>query len=308
MVESGFIRCNWHCCGQLFYPLHRTSKKVSRQLQRPAKYNLREFRLELARNIIDLPKFGPSPPLYVNPSRELAPVGTFDVQHCPAFVDDRRDCVVCKKRDGVRRPVFSTCSAPQCEGKYQCHQGEELLSSVPHQAVSFPPVTWALPPWLRLGTGKCFLFILSLDLKNNNYEKKIILYNYHEYMYWPYWLLWSDTDRFSFQEGSLSSFRRWQGWEVGAPFFFFFWLYLIRTSSKETHLNQNELNVRKIMQIFSSSICAPYNVFYPLYLLYCTQICRVCQQYPKEIVHCLFVCSLLTPGLFSSWNNENKLC
>ncbi|KAK2557989.1 hypothetical protein P5673_019557 [Acropora cervicornis] len=111
------------------------------QPQRPAKYNLREFRLELARNIIDLPKFGPSPPLYVNPSRELAPVGTFDVQHCPAFVDDRRDCVVCKKRDGVRRPVFSTCSAPQCEGKYQCHQGEELLSSVPHQAVSFPPVT-----------------------------------------------------------------------------------------------------------------------------------------------------------------------
>ena len=40
------------------------------------------------------------------------------MQHCLVFVDDRRDCVVCKKRDGVRRLVFSTCSAPQCEGKY----------------------------------------------------------------------------------------------------------------------------------------------------------------------------------------------
>ena len=102
----------------ILFTEHRRKFPDNEQLQRPAMYNLREFRLELARNIIDLPKFGPSPPLYVNPRRELVPVGTFDVQHCPVFVDDRRDCVVCKKRDGVRRLVFSTCSAPQCEGKY----------------------------------------------------------------------------------------------------------------------------------------------------------------------------------------------
>ena len=103
----------------------------------------------------------------------------------------------------------------------------------------------------------------------------------------------------------LSGDGRGERW---VPHSFFVWLYLIRTS-KETHLNQDELKVRKIiMQIFPSSICALYNVFYPLYLLYCTQICRICQQYPKEIVHCLFVYSLLTPGLFSSWNDENKLC
>ena len=42
---------------------------------------------------------------------------------------------------------------------------------------------------------------------------------------------------------------------MGAPSFF---LNLIRTSSKETHPKQDELKVRKIMWIFSSSICALY--------------------------------------------------
>ena len=35
--------------------------------------------------------------------------------------------------------------------------------------------------------------------------------------------------------------------------------------------------VRKIMQIFSSSICALYiSAVPPIYLLYCSQICRIC--------------------------------
>ena len=41
----------------------------------------------------------------------------------------------------------------------------------------------------------------------------------------------------------------------GCPILFF---YLLRTSSKEAHLNQDELKVRKIMWIFTSSICALY--------------------------------------------------
>ena len=102
----------------ILFTEHRRKFPDNEQLQRPAKYNLRELRLALARNIIDLHKFGPFPPVYVNPRRQQAPRWDFDVEHCPVFVDERRDCVVCKKRDGVRRLVFSMCSAPQCQGKH----------------------------------------------------------------------------------------------------------------------------------------------------------------------------------------------
>ena len=40
------------------------------------------------------------------------------MKHCPIYVDEKRDCVVCKKRDGVTRQVYSLCSAPQCQGKH----------------------------------------------------------------------------------------------------------------------------------------------------------------------------------------------
>ena len=86
-----------------------------KRLQRPARYDLRDFRVELVRNIADLPKFG-SPPLYISLGRPKAPRGEFEVEHCPIYVDEKRDCVVCRKRDGVRRQVYSMCSAPQCQG------------------------------------------------------------------------------------------------------------------------------------------------------------------------------------------------
>ncbi|XP_015754845.1 PREDICTED: piggyBac transposable element-derived protein 4-like [Acropora digitifera] len=88
-----------------------------KRLQRPARYDLRDFKVELVRNIADLPKFG-SPPLYINLGRPKAPRGEFEVEHCPIYVDEKRDCVVCRKRDGVRRQVYSMCSAPQCQGKH----------------------------------------------------------------------------------------------------------------------------------------------------------------------------------------------
>ena len=81
------------------------------RLQRPPSYNLRDFQVELARNIASLPKFG-SPPLYSRVGRPQAPRGDFEVEHCPIYVDEKRNCVVCKKRDGVRRQVYSLCSAP----------------------------------------------------------------------------------------------------------------------------------------------------------------------------------------------------
>ena len=51
-------------------------------------------------------------------------------------------------------------------------------------------------------------------------------------------------------------FQEMAGVRGGCPILFFF--NLIRTSSKETHLKQDEPKVRKIMRIFSSSICALY--------------------------------------------------
>ena len=70
------------------------------------------------------------------------------------------------------------------------------------------------------------------------------------------WLLWSDTNGFFFFKGAvchLSGDGRGERW---VPHSFFF--YLLRTSSKEAHWNQDELKVRKIMRIFTSSICAIY--------------------------------------------------
>ena len=117
----------------ILFTEHRRKFPDNERLQRPAKYDLREFWLELARNIINLPKFGPSPPpLYVNPRRQQAPPGEFDVEHCPVYVDERGDCVVCRKRDGVPRQVYSMCSAPHCQGKHMHITKEKNCFQVLH--------------------------------------------------------------------------------------------------------------------------------------------------------------------------------
>ena len=101
----------------IIFKEHQARFPEDERLQRPARYDLKDFWAELARDIADLLTHG-SPPLYTNVGRARAPRGEFEVEHCPIFVDVKRDCVVCRKRDGVRRQVYSLCSAPQCQGKH----------------------------------------------------------------------------------------------------------------------------------------------------------------------------------------------
>ena len=79
------------------------------RLQRPTRYDLRDFRVELSRNIVSLPKFG-SPLLYANVGRPPLPIGEFEVEHCPIYVDEKKECVVCKKRGGVIGGKFTPCA------------------------------------------------------------------------------------------------------------------------------------------------------------------------------------------------------
>ena len=71
----------------------------------------------------------------------------------------------------------------------------------------------------------------------------------------------------------LSGDGRGERW---APHSFFFLFFLIRTSSKSTHLKQDELKVRKIMRISYFSICALYiSAVLPIFVFF-SQICRIC--------------------------------
>ena len=59
----------------------------------------------------------PPPPVQTR-VRPQPPMGRFDVKHCPIFLDVKKDCVVCAKRERVRTRVFTSCGAPQCRGKH----------------------------------------------------------------------------------------------------------------------------------------------------------------------------------------------
>ena len=53
------------------------------------------------------------------------------MEHCPVFVDVKR-VRECKKRDGVKRQVYSLCSAHQCQGKHMLIAKEKNCFQVFH--------------------------------------------------------------------------------------------------------------------------------------------------------------------------------
>lgn len=42
----------------------------------------------------------------------------FESAHIPIFVEGKKNCVVYYKNEQMQRQVYSTCSAPSCEGKH----------------------------------------------------------------------------------------------------------------------------------------------------------------------------------------------
>ena len=82
-------------------------------LRQPAKYSLASYQEELIRNICDLPAVDRPP---TNESVRPSTLGAFDVTHSPIFLDVKRQCVVCVREGRGRFNVYSSCSAPQCQG------------------------------------------------------------------------------------------------------------------------------------------------------------------------------------------------
>ena len=80
-------------------------------LRQPARNSLASYREELVRNICNLPDRACPP---TNESISDRNVGAFHLNHCPIFLDVRKQCV--EGRGHVF--VFSSCSAPQCQGLY----------------------------------------------------------------------------------------------------------------------------------------------------------------------------------------------
>ena len=87
------------------------------QLKRPPRYDLQSFREELVRNICDLPPRD-QPPVHSYVPTQPPPPGRFDAEHCPIFLDVKKNCVVCSKGETGRKRVYTSCSAPQCHGKH----------------------------------------------------------------------------------------------------------------------------------------------------------------------------------------------
>ena len=94
---------------------HQAQSPDVEALQRSSDYSLAHFREEIVRQICGFADYE-NPPVY-STARRVEP-GEFETVHMPVFVDQRRNCVVCYKQGRGQLNVFSTCSAPQCRGKY----------------------------------------------------------------------------------------------------------------------------------------------------------------------------------------------
>lgn len=68
-------------------------------LRRPAKYSLASYRDELVRNICNHPDKGFPP---TNETVQECNLGDFDVVHCPVYLDEKKQCVVCEGGKGIQ--------------------------------------------------------------------------------------------------------------------------------------------------------------------------------------------------------------
>ena len=95
---------------------HERKFPDNEDLKRTADYTLGNFREEIVRQICDFPEKADQPPGLSTP--KAVDPNEFQSLHMPVFTDEKKNCVVCYKQNKVQRQVFSTCSAPMCEGKH----------------------------------------------------------------------------------------------------------------------------------------------------------------------------------------------
>ena len=102
----------------ILFKEHQVQFPDNEALHRTADFSLADFREEICRQLCDFPEYD-LPPVHGQAKAAPPLPHRFVTEHIPVFSTTmRRNCVVCSKKDGSKLRVASSCSAPQCEGKY----------------------------------------------------------------------------------------------------------------------------------------------------------------------------------------------
>ena len=97
---------------------HQAQFPDNEALHRTADYSLAHFREEIVREICDLPEYCEQPPVKSPAGKKEPDPEDFESVHIPIFVEGKKNCVVYHKNEQMQQQVYSTCSAPSCEGKH----------------------------------------------------------------------------------------------------------------------------------------------------------------------------------------------
>ena len=85
------------------------------EIERPAGFSQCDFRDEIVQEICGFEGYG-DPPSY-NSGRQRAQPPEFETVHVHRFSEQKKNCVVCYKREKAERKVYSYCATPQHQGK-----------------------------------------------------------------------------------------------------------------------------------------------------------------------------------------------
>ncbi|XP_015774285.1 PREDICTED: piggyBac transposable element-derived protein 4-like [Acropora digitifera] len=101
--------------GFILFQEHRRNFPDDPALKRTHDYSLYHFRAEIVRQLCGLPEYD-HPPVS-SASRPAPPPpdhGPFVTEHIPVLGEERKNCVVCWKREKKQLRVQTYCKAPQC--------------------------------------------------------------------------------------------------------------------------------------------------------------------------------------------------
>ena len=99
----------------ILFQEHRRNSPNKPALKRPTAYSLVNFREEVVRQLCGLPEYGLPPAQATSkPAPPPPDLGLFVTEHVPVLGEERRNCVVCWKKEKKSYKVQTYCKAPQC--------------------------------------------------------------------------------------------------------------------------------------------------------------------------------------------------
>ncbi|XP_029183653.1 piggyBac transposable element-derived protein 4-like isoform X3 [Acropora millepora] len=99
----------------ILFQEHRRNSPNEPALKRPSTYSLVNFREEVVRQLCGFPEYAPPPTsAALKPAPPPPDLGPFVTEHIPVLGEERRNCVVCWKKEKKSYKVQTYCKAPQC--------------------------------------------------------------------------------------------------------------------------------------------------------------------------------------------------